>query len=266
MRVHFVYDEPPPGEFTFGAVQGQPYHRELHRCSQCAHLRECINADLTALYQGDYVATVWGDRSKILRTYERINALPPEQSDNVGRVSFIHSFLRAQRPETFTPTSSRLLDVGAGLGVFPYRMKQAGWECVALDMDPVLVEHIQDTVGICAVAADVTTVEGLGHFDLVTFNKVLEHTEDPISILASVKRLLRPGGYVYVELPDAEAAEIEGQNREEYLLGHIHVFSFASYALMAHNAGFSVIQCNRVREPSSKFTLRGFLEIAPWKN
>ncbi len=152
----------------------------------------------------------------------------------------------------------RLLDVGAGLGVFPFRMKQAGWDCVALDMDERLAGHHRDVVGVQAMTGDVRSVEGLAAFDLVTFNKVLEHVPEPVEMLASVGRLLTPDGLVYVELPDGEAAQAEGKEREEFLLGHMHVFSFASYALLIANAGFELLMCERLREPSTKFTLRGF--------
>jgi 2-polyprenyl-3-methyl-5-hydroxy-6-metoxy-1,4-benzoquinol methylase len=101
----------------------------------------------------------------------------------------------------------------------------------------------------------------MGTFELVTFNKVLEHVEDPVDMLASVPRLLAPGGLVYVELPDGEAAEVEGKEREEYLLGHKHVFSFASFALLIAHAGFKFLSCERLREPSKKFTLRGFAQV-----
>jgi len=140
-------------------------------------------------------------------------------------------------------------------------MKEAGWECIGIDTDTTLVDHVRDAVGIRAEAADVTKIEGLGKFDLVTFNKVLEHVAEPAAMLASVAPLLERGGLVYVELPDGEAAEIEGQNREEFLLGHMHVFSSASYALLIARAGFELLTCERVREPSTKFTLRGFARL-----
>ncbi len=256
MKVHFIYHERPPGEFDFASAKDIEYLRMLDRCDICGHYLEYMNADMSNLYHGDYVEKVWGSRDQIRATFEKINALSPEKSDNVGRVAYIRAFAEG------TEGPGRLLDVGSGLGVFPFRMKQAGWDCTALDMDPVLAAHIREAVGIPCLEGDITRIRDIGPFDLITFNKVLEHIADPVAILADVKRFLRPGGVVYVELPDGEGAETEGQNREEYLLGHIHVFSFASYALLAHRAGFDVVQCHRIREPSSKFTLRGFLRSA----
>ncbi|RDV03165.1 class I SAM-dependent methyltransferase [Undibacter mobilis] len=263
MHVHFVYDKQPPLEFKFDAIKDMVYRRELHRCDRCGHLLEWINADLSRLYLADYVDKVWGDRDRIKSTFDRINSLPADRSDNAGRVANIHVYLSRCWPEGRLKAAPRLLDVGTGLGVFPYRMKQAGWDCVGIDVDATLIAHVRDQVGIAAEVADVATVEHLGQFDLISFNRVLEHVVDPVRLLASVDRLLKPDGLVYVELPDAEAAEIEGQEREEYLLGHMHVFSFASYALLIARAGFDLIACERLQEPSAKYTLRGFARRLP---
>ncbi len=261
--VHFTYDSPPPLETRFPLAQGRSYWREMHRCNRCGHYLEWFEPSQSALYGGEYVSTTYGDAAGLQRSFDKINALPSERSDNVGRVRFVDGHCRAQWPaDRFQDAPPRLLDVGAGLGVFPYRMKQAGWDCTALDMDERLVAHYRNVAAVAGVLGDVSAIEGLGTFDLITFNKVLEHIADPVSVLASVRRLLRPGGLVYVELPDGEAAEAGGKEREEYLLGHIHVFSFASYALLIAQAGLSLVCCERLQEPSTKYTLRGFARIA----
>ena len=261
LRVHFVYDTPPPLETRFPLVAGRKYWREMHRCEQCGHYLEWFDVDQSTLYGGEYVSTTYGDAEGLRRTFDKINSLSPEQSDNIGRVRYVNTYSRAYWLAKGAIQQLRLLDVGAGLGVFPYRMKQAGWNCVALDMDERLIAHHRDVVGIESVIGDVRDAQGIGEFDLVTFNKVLEHIEDPVSVLASVKRLLRPQGLVYIELPDGESAEVDGKEREEYLLGHIHVFSFASFALLVAHAGMTLLCCERLQEPSSKYTLRGFARL-----
>lgn len=234
--------------------------RELHRCGACGHYLEWFDADQRALYSGEYVTALYHDRDGIKRIFDKINSLPPEESDNIGRVRYVNDFIGRHRRAGNSATA-RLLDIGAGLGVFPYRMKETGWDCIALDKDERLGVHYREIVGIDGIVGDVSELDGIGQFDLVTFNKVLEHVPDPVVMLASAARLLKPDGFVYVELPDGEAAESEGKEREEYLLGHVHVFSFASYALLIAKAGFVLVACERLREPSTKFTLRGFAKV-----
>ena len=98
---------------------------------------------------------------------------------------------------------------------------------------------------------------------MVTLNKVLEHVVDPVAMLRHAHDFLEPGGFVYVELPDGEEARSEGPGREEFFIDHHHVFSMESMRVLADRAGFRCDHVERLREPSSKFTLRAFLSTDP---
>ena len=251
----FTYDRPPDGEVHFQAT-ATDYHREFQRCAVCRHFRGSHHLDLAGLYSGDYVNSTYG--AAMRSAYERILALPTDRSDNSGRVERVRAFATsrwgAARP------SPSILDVGSGLCVFLSRMHAAGWRCTALDPDERAAAHARAVVGVEAVHGDFQTRVGLGQFDVVTFNKVLEHVTDPVGMLSRAAALLTPGGFVYLEVPDGDAASAEGQGREEFFVDHWHAFSPASVALLVHNAGLSPLAIERLREPSSKFTLRAFAE------
>jgi SAM-dependent methyltransferase len=262
-RKVFTYTAPPAGEVRFDFAAAGNYRREVWRCAVCHHFVSICYLDMSGLYQHDYVSATYGDREGLRRAFERINSLGPDKSDNLGRVQRLLEFALAHLPgparEKRSPT---VLDVGSGLCVFLHRMKEAGWECTALDNDPRLVAHAQEAVGVKALLGDFLELKDLGQFDLVTFNKVLEHVVDPVAMLARSAANLRPGGFVYVEVPDGEAAAQEGPEREEFFIEHHHIFSPASLALLAGRAGFAVRQLERLREPSTKYTLRAFLRPA----
>ena len=248
----FVYDEPPDGETRFD-LGDQVYRRTIFACRVCGHLVSRHDLDLADLYEGAYMdATYAGDRLRA--TYERIMALPPARSDNAARV---------ERIVAAFPEPGSVLDVGSGLGVFPARMRSAGWDVTALDPDPRAAQHLREEVGVTCIEGDFMQTDDLGRFDLVTFNKVLEHVEDPVMMLSRTRRYLGQGGAVYVELPDGEAAAAEGPGREELFIEHHHAFSAASLCLLAARAGFVVHRCERLREPSVKLTLFAFLRPAP---
>ena len=116
--------------------------------------------------------------------------------------------------------------------------------------------------GVRAVCGDFMDGHDFGRFDLVTFNKVLEHVADPVAMLTAATTYLKPGGFVYLEVPDGEGAVRAGWGREEFFIDHPHIFSAASVALMARQAGFSISETERLREPSGKYTLRAFLAPA----
>lgn len=253
----FIYTAPPEGETRFNLGQ-QSYEREIWRCQLCQHFVSVHQMDLQSLYQQDYVNSTYGE-DRFRQVFDRITSLPPEKSDNVGRVQRILEFADQQltRPaqENRVPT---ILDVGSGLCVFLHRLKTAGWLGTALDPDPRMVKHAQKTVGVQGICGDFMQLSDLGQFDVITFNKVLEHVADPVAMLHKSAQHLNPGGFVYVELPDGEGAATEGPGREEFFIEHLHVFSAASIVLLIERAGFELVELERLREPSSKYTLRAF--------
>ena len=254
-----MYFAPPDGEVRFPLGDGQ-YRREIFRCSLCGHFVSVHAMNAEALYTGQYVSSTYGDHAGMRKAFERIAALPAERSDNAGRVQRVLEFCARHFGEGDRPRT--VLDVGSGLCVFLHRMKAAGWRCTALDPDPRAAHHAREVVGVNAVCGDWMTAKDVGEHDLITFNKVLEHVRDPVAMLARARGHLRPGGLVYVELPDGEAAAPphgEGFGREEFFIEHYHVFSLASLARLAERADFSALAIERLRDPSSKYTLRAFL-------
>ncbi len=252
-----IYHSPPEGETPFKI--NKKYHREIKCCQACQHFIS-IEEILQDLYQEDYVDSTYGDDSGILKTFNHINALPPEKSDNVQRVKRIQEFVAQHQEvtENFNQLPT-ILDVGSGLCVFLHRMKEAGWQGTALDPDSRAVQHSKDNVGVEAICGDFMNLNELGRFDMITYNKVLEHVKDPVSMLAKSKQHLNEHGVVYVELPDGEIAFTEGPGREEFFIEHYHIFSFTSFTLLATRAGFWPLVLERIREPSTKYTLRAFL-------
>ena len=255
----FSYNAPPKLEIKFRFSSSEPYHREIHRCDDCGHFVSVHAMKSQALYGGDYVDSTYGDQAGIARSFNRIISLDPAKSDNAGRVARIQEFAAGRKRLS-------VLDVGSGLCVFLYAMKREGWDCTALDPDIRCVEHARNTVGIHACQGDFLTARDLGRFDIVTFNKVLEHVKDPVFMLAKSKDNLKPRGFVYVEVPDGEAAWVEGADREEFAIDHIHIFSLASVSALATRAGFRILAIERLQEPSTKYTLRAFLGLQESKD
>ncbi|MBI3522168.1 MAG: class I SAM-dependent methyltransferase [Chloroflexi bacterium] len=252
----FSYDAPPEREVRFTFSAGGRYEREVWQCGVCRHLVSLHEMDPGPLYSGEYVSSTYGDDG-IATAFERIAALPPERSDNAGRVARIVDFAKGHfGPRTIAPA---VLDVGSGLCVFLNALKVHGWRCTALDPDARAVRHARERVGIAAVQGTFESAAALGRFDVITFNKVLEHVDDPIAMLEKAALHLERSGFVYVEVPDGEVAARDGKDREEFFIDHPHVFSAASLALLAARAGFDVRALERLKEPSTKYTLRAFL-------
>ena len=96
-------------------------------------------------------------------------------------------------------------------------------------------------------------------FDLISFNKVLEHVKNPIMLLKSSKRFLNENGIVYIEVPDIKAKK-NGKSSQEFCVDHLHIFSNRSLRNLANKSGMKVLKIKSIHEPSGKYTLFGFLK------
>ena len=250
----FEYHEPPVGEVRF-PLKGE-YRRRMARCRRCGHFVSQHDMDMTGLYSGAYVEATYGADGQ-RHAFERIVALPAEKSDNTGRVARVIEYARGHFG---AGRQLSVLDVGSGLCVFLHRLKsETGWRCTALDPDARAAAHAREVAGVEAINGDFMQLQPQARYDLVTFNKVLEHVLDPVAMLAKSAHWLLPGGAAYIELPDGDAAQAEGAGREEFCIDHHHVFSPESMRILTKRAGFGVLHEERLREPSRKFTLRAFV-------
>lgn len=258
-----IYRERPEGEVAFDVFPKGKYFRRYLKCSSCSHHFTDFRFPEKKLYEGDYVQSTYQGIEGIRKTFAKIKSLPPGKSDNTGRVNYIRSFFSsAGHPQGDLP---KVLDVGSGLGVFPFAMTDVGFECTALDPDPTAASHMRTDLGLEVLSGDFFQIQANPIYQLITFNKVLEHVPDPISMLRRARVFLSETkkSHVYIELPDAECAARDSYLREEFFIDHLHVFSFASMAIMAEKAGFELVTMDRLREPSGKYTLRGFASPLP---
>lgn len=251
------FESPPEGENRFPELADR-YYRELWCCQQCSHYFAVHDFDLSQLYSGDYADQLYSG-GRLKHTFEKIIKLPAHKSDNQGRVNYLRTLLAERLGEQARP---QLLDIGSGLGVFPWLLHQHQWPCWGLDPDPRAAQHLTDQ-GIPSICADFLKADASQKFELLSFNKVLEHVLAPVEMLKLAHHWLQPAGWVYVELPDGEAAAQESFEREEFFIEHYHAFSASSFALLIHQAGFGLQDLQRLREPSGKYTLRGLAQRPP---
>ena len=245
------FEEKPKGETDFG-INNSEYLRYFDQCSTCRHWFGRHNLDISNLYSGDYVAATYG--KDLNAVFDRIVNLDPSKSDNTNRALRIDKFCNEWYKLGLPLTN---IDIGSGTGVFSYAMKNLGWICTALDPDPIACNHIKKRLNIqtiCGNFLDLNLYE-LGKFNLVSFNKVLEHIENPIEMLSAGRNLLCQKGLVYIEVPDGDSAFRANTTYEEFFIEHHHAFSISSLASVIERAGLICLEIKRIIEPSGKFTL-----------
>lgn len=98
----------------------------------------------------------------------------------------------------------RILDVGCGNGEFLARMRCLGWDCEGIDIDPGAVK-VAKAAGLSvrlATLADLVREGPERRFDAIALDHVLEHLYDPVGSLRTARKLLSPGGFVWIATPN----------------------------------------------------------------
>lgn len=96
-----------------------------------------------------------------------------------------------------------LLDLGCSLGYTLEAARGLGLEAVGADLSPLAVQHCRGLKFETALAPLEALPFADGRFQVVTMKHVLEHTAQPRLALAEVRRVLAPGGAVFIAVPDA---------------------------------------------------------------
>ena len=258
-KIEFIYKlhKKPDNETEFG-IPDDKYKRSVYKCNSCGVYFNWHDILPSNLYESNYNQATY--QKKILKTYSRIMALNPDKSDNKHRVQRIIQFLILQ---DININKASVLDVGSGLCVFLGELKKYGVYSVCIDPDPLSARHALENVCVDeAHAGTLNDFHNTNRFNLITFNKVLEHVEEPISLLLKAKEFLDKNGCIYVELPDGDSALKNGNiiDREEFYIEHFTIYNELSIQYLAEQAGLTCTNIHSIHEPSDKYTIYAFMK------
>ena len=140
-------------------------------------------------------------------------------------------------------TPGSVLDYGCGSGRFLRFALQLGMTVFGVDPS----DNAVSTACGSGVRAVTGTYEGLpediGSFDLVRLNHVLEHVEDPVDALRTLRRHVSPSGRLAVTVPNTDSAVADLFGQDWYNLDaprHLWDFNPHNLGMAFEHAGFEV--------------------------
>lgn len=140
-----------------------------------------------------------------------------------------------------------ILDVGCGNGEYLLFGKSCGWDVAGVEPASTPVENL--------MAAGIKVVEGRAEaipykdssFDVVRAWHSMEHTESPLQAFNEVYRVLKPGGYFLLSVPNFGCAQRQILGKYWPALEvprHLQHFTSRSLDTALRKSGFTKIQDN----------------------
>ena len=171
----------------------------------------------------------------------------------------------------------RLLDVGCGEGTFLERAKKRGWDVHGTELSRFAADHASRALGreiFCGELAEARFRDA--EFDVVTLWHVLEHVADPGLYLTEARRILKPGGFLVVAVPNVN--DLVMQTAYRIVRGkplrrfspddreiHLYHFSAGTIKMYMAKTGFRCLSLGPdygIVEPAKK--LLNFAAVVPY--
>ena len=136
------------------------------------------------------------------------------------------------------PPGGDIVDFGAGTGGTAAALAESGYNLLAADVSEAALEACQ-LRGLATVDLRKNRLPAACS-DCVLAGDVLEHVSDDLELLATLGRLLRPGGFLVLTVPAYEFL----WSGEDYVSEHVRRYTRRVLERRLRLAGFEILRCS----------------------
>lgn len=210
------------------------------RCRRCGLVQQNPQSDpreVASRYQDrhgeDYLNYELGNEAAFLRL----------QRLALGDIGFPRLEERARRAAA--PGAPRALDVGCATGALLETLRDRGWSVAGAELCGPSAEYARRRRGLDVREAPLEEA-GFeeGEFDLVHASHLIEHLNDPVAFLGSVRRVLKEQGVFLVSTPNIAGfqARLFGPAWRSAIFDHLYLYSRRTLGMLLERAGFRVLK------------------------
>jgi 2-polyprenyl-3-methyl-5-hydroxy-6-metoxy-1,4-benzoquinol methylase len=185
-------------------------------------------------------------------TYRSVFKGQPDPKEFIARQAYLvdraRFFLALFEQEGVLPASGgTLLDVGSGEGTLLRAARDARPDLRLRGVEPTISyrANAEAETGV-AIAPGMSELERGTTFELITCIHVLEHVRQPLELLQQMRERLAPGGWCYIDVPDAAAYS----SVDELHVAHCNHFTAHTLGMAVEHAGMVVRRIRAHRPPS----------------
>jgi len=203
------------------------------RCGVGWNQLQMSEAELAGFYAGYTKKTGSADEDDLLFS------TPTSEAETLtsSQATFLAEHVEAR--------NGRVLDIGCGKGAFlrAFKSRLPQWQCAG-------VEPSREEATLARQDGSIAVYEGMfgtvalepESFDLVSIMHVLEHVRRPAETLGQIRRVLKPGGLLFIEVPNTSDLNMF---YDLLLFEHLYHFTPETLAWLLAREGFEVIAHQR---------------------
>ena len=191
---------------------------------------------------------VFRDRRPKLDWFMRNWNLRDETQVN-NKINFINEKIEDDRVQRYLETarffkkvlsSHKIIDIGCGTGTGLKSFEEEGFEVTGIEPDSSRARVGRERYGVKIIetTVDEHSLESQT-YDIATCLHSLEHFHYPHKIMESITRLVKDGGYVYIEVPDFTGFVTDWN--DAILLAHLNNFSENNLILLGLKVGLKPV-------------------------
>jgi 2-polyprenyl-3-methyl-5-hydroxy-6-metoxy-1,4-benzoquinol methylase len=139
----------------------------------------------------------------------------------------------------------RLLDVGAGSGIFVQQMRALGWQAQGVEPDDDAAADAGAGAHLIRATLSEYASVASDRYDVLTLSHTLEHLHCPVDALSDCRCLLRPGGLLWIATPNVASLAHRAFGDCWWGLDvprHLVLFNHRSLTELLRRSGFSEIR------------------------
>jgi 2-polyprenyl-3-methyl-5-hydroxy-6-metoxy-1,4-benzoquinol methylase/glycosyltransferase involved in cell wall biosynthesis len=233
-RLHFDAEDDALHPSIFGSSRSKITHGRILRCVSC----------------GFGFRQVRSNTAQMAELYRRMD-VGVYESETPGRKATAARHLELLKRFT-ARIPGKVLDAGCASGHFLREARRAGWLVAGAEPSETLFAKARQTLGTdaelhCSILEQANLTPS--SFDAITLWDVLEHVPEPAAFMRLCCTLLKPGGKLFVNVPDLDSIEarVLGEKWPLLLAEHLNYFNRKSLRLCGEMADLKWVHFGRRR-------------------